>query len=156
VVAGPDEWLASDARLAGHAAALADAGVLGDPGLIRHVEPTVQWGRWAAGELLDRPDPPTAVVGFNDKAAVGALQAAGERGLRVPDDVSVAGFDDIDLSRATRPALTTVRQPLQEMGRMGVTLLIRLLERHRLEALHVELATELVIRESTGPVRVSA
>jgi LacI family transcriptional regulator len=156
VVAGPSEWLASDARLAGHAAALADAGVLGDPALIRHVEPTVGWGRSAAGELLELADRPTGLVGFNDKTAVGALQAAAERGLRVPEDVSVAGFDDIDLSRATRPALTTVRQPLQEMGRMAVTLLIRLLERHELEALHIELATELVVRDSTGPVRVSA
>ena len=154
VIAGPREWLASDARLAGHAAALADAGVLGEPGLVRHGEATVQWGHWVAGELLDLPDPPTAVVGFNDKAAVGALQAAAERGLRVPQDVSIAGFDDIDLSRATRPMLTTVRQPLLELGRMAVTLLVRVLERHELEALHVELATELVIRESTGTVRV--
>jgi LacI family transcriptional regulator len=154
VIAGPREWLASDARLAGHAAALADAGVLGEPGLIRHVEPTVAFGHRAAGELLDLADRPTALVGFNDKAAVGALQAAAERGLRVPQDVSIGGFDDIDLSRATRPMLTTVRQPLQELGRMAVTQMVRLLERHELEALHVELATELVIRDSTGPVRV--
>ncbi|WP_067499781.1 LacI family DNA-binding transcriptional regulator [Actinoplanes sp. TFC3] len=153
VVAGPDEWLASDARLAGHTTALAAAGVLPDPALVRHVEPTVAWGHRAAGEMLDLPDPPTAIVGFNDKAAVGALQAAAERGLRVPDDLSVAGFDDIDLSRATRPMLTTVRQPLAELGRMAVSLLVRVLERHELEALHVELATELVVRESTGRVR---
>jgi LacI family transcriptional regulator len=154
VVAGPREWLASDARLAGHAAALADAGVLPSAELVRHVEPTVAWGRRAAGDLLDLPAAPTALVGFNDKAAVGALQAAAERGLDVPGDVSVAGFDDIDLSRATRPPLTTVRQPLRELGRMAVTLLMRLLDRHELEALHVELATALVVRDSTGPVRV--
>lgn len=151
VIAGPREWLAGDARLAGHAAAMADAGVLPEPALVRHVEPTVSQGRWAAGELLDRPDRPTALIGFNDKAAVGALQAAAERGLRVPADLSVAGYDDIDLSRATRPMLTTVRQPLTEMGRMAVGLLIRLLDRHALQALHVELATELVVRDSTGP-----
>jgi LacI family transcriptional regulator len=63
----------------------------------------------------------------------------------------VTGFDDIDLAEATTPPLTTVRQPLEEMGRMAVGLIIRLLERHRLEALHVELATELVVRGSTGP-----
>ncbi|GAA0798645.1 LacI family DNA-binding transcriptional regulator [Spirilliplanes yamanashiensis] len=151
VIAGPSEWLASDARLAGHAAALADAGVLGDPALVRYVRPTVEEGHGAAADLLDGPDRPTALVGFNDKVAVGALRAAAERGLRVPGDLSVAGFDDIDLSRATRPALTTVRQPLQEMGRMAVTLLERQLGRHSLEALHVELATELVVRDSTGP-----
>ncbi|MFD0592853.1 substrate-binding domain-containing protein [Catellatospora coxensis] len=102
------------------------------------------------GELLDLPDRPTALVAFNDKMAVGALAAAHERGLRVPQDLSIAGFDDIDVSRATTPMLTTVRQPLQEMGRMAVTMLMRLLDRHTLEAVHVSLGTELVIRDSTA------
>jgi LacI family transcriptional regulator len=152
VIAGPREWLAADARLSGHSAALAGAGVLPDPSLVRHVEPTVAHGYRAAGELLDLDPRPTALVAFNDKAAIGALQAAADRGLSVPDEVSIAGFDDIDLSRATTPQLTTVRQPLQEMGRMAVSLLIRLLDRHQLEALHVELATELIVRGTTGPV----
>jgi LacI family transcriptional regulator len=156
VIAGPHNWLASDARLAGHAAALAHAGVLPDPGLIRAGEPTAQFGYRAAGELLDQPRRPTALIGFNDKTAVGALAAATQRGLRVPEDLSIAGFDDIDLAQATRPMLTTVRQPLQEMGRIAVSLLIRLLQRHQLDALHVELATELVVRGSTGPVARSA
>lgn len=118
-------------------------------------EPTTAFGYRAAGELLDLPRRPTALVGFNDKAAVGALAAAAERGMRVPADLSVTGFDDIDLAQATTPRLTTVRQPLEEMGRMAVSLLARLLERHQLEALHVELTPELVIRESTGPVPAS-
>jgi LacI family transcriptional regulator len=151
VIGGPREWLASDARLSGHTAALADVGILPDPELIRPVEPTTEQGRRAAGQLLDLPQRPTALVAFNDKAAVGALQAAAERGLNVPTDLSVAGFDDIDLSQATFPTLTTVRQPLQEMGRMAVSLLVRQLDRHELEALHIELATELVIRDSTAP-----
>jgi LacI family transcriptional regulator len=151
VIAGPHNWLASDARLAGHASALADVGVLPDPDLIRPGEPTAQFGYRAAGRLLDLAQRPTALIGFNDKAAVGALAAASQRGLRVPEDLSVAGFDDIDLAQASRPMLTTVRQPLQEMGRIAVSLLIRLLERHRLDALHIELATELVVRDSTGP-----
>jgi LacI family transcriptional regulator len=151
VIAGPHNWLASDARLAGHASALANVGVLPDPGLVRSVEPTAQFGYHAAGQLLDLSQPPTALIGFNDKVAVGALAAAAQRGLRVPEDLSVAGFDDIDLAQATRPQLTTVRQPLQEMGRLAVSLLIRLMERQRLDALHIELATELVVRDSTGP-----
>ncbi len=151
VIAGPTNWLASNARLAGHASALADVGVLPDPALVRTGEPTAQYGYQAAGELLDLPQRPTALIGFNDKAAVGAIAAASERGLRIPEDLSVAGFDDIDLAQATRPMLTTVRQPLQEMGRIAVSLLIRLLERQRLDALHIELATELVVRGSTGP-----
>ncbi len=151
LIAGPDNWLASDARRAGHNSALADAGVLPDPALALPGEPTVQFGRLAARELLGRTQRPTALVCFNDKAASGALAAAAELGLRVPDDLSIAGFDDIDLAEATSPRLTTVRQPLQEMGRIAVGLLIRLLERHRLDALHVELATELIVRGSTGP-----
>jgi LacI family transcriptional regulator len=153
VIGGPSEWLASDARLGGHAAALADAGILPDPALVRPIQPTTDHGYRAAAQLLDLPDRPTALVAFNDKAAVGALQAAADRRLVVPDDLSIAGFDDIDVSRATTPRLTTVRQPLQEMGRMAVSLLIRLLNRHEVEALHVELATELVVRDSTGPAR---
>ena len=151
VLAGPHNWLASEARLAGHRSALADAGVLPDPALVRSGEPTTQFGYHAAGELLDLPQRPTALVGFNDKVAIGALAAAAQRGLRVPEDLSVTGFDDIDLAQASRPQLTTVRQPLQEMGRIAVSLLIRLMERQRLDALHVELATELVVRDSSGP-----
>ncbi|WP_155335111.1 LacI family DNA-binding transcriptional regulator [Acrocarpospora corrugata] len=152
VIGGPRDWLASDARLAGYAASLADAGVLPASGLLRSVvEPNTENGYRAACDLLDLPERPTALVGFNDKMAVGALWAAAERGLSVPGDLSVAGFDDIDVSRASRPMLTTVRQPLQEMGRMAVTLLMRLLDRHTLEALHVSLGTELIIRGSTGP-----
>ncbi|MDI1465158.1 LacI family DNA-binding transcriptional regulator [Catellatospora sp. KI3] len=154
VLAGPDNWLAGQARLAGHTSALADVGFLTDPALVRSDEPTIEFGHRAAGELLDLPDPPTALVGFNDKAAVGALAAAAERGLRVPQDLSVTGFDDIDLAQATAPTLTTIRQPLREMGRMAVSLLVRLLDRHQLDALHLELSTELVVRGSTGPVPV--
>lgn len=163
VIAGPHNWLAGEARLAGHTSALADAGVLPDPKLARAGEPTTKFGYDAAAQLLDAGgngkgegigigERPTALVCFNDKAAVGVLAAAVERGIRVPHDLSIGGFDDIDLAQATSPMLTTVRQPLEEMGRMAVSLLIRLLERHRVDALHVELATELIIRGSTGPV----
>ncbi|XVS62953.1 LacI family DNA-binding transcriptional regulator [Actinosynnema sp. CA-299493] len=152
IIGGPRDWLAGDGRLAGYAAALSDVGVLPSAELLRHVdEPTEENGHLVARDLLALADRPTALVAFNDKMAVGALRAARELGLDVPRDVSVAGFDDLDLSRATWPELTTVRQPLQEMGRMAVTLLMRLLDRHELEALHVELATELVVRASTGP-----
>ena len=152
VIAGPHNWLAGQDRLAGHASALAEAGVLHPPELTRAGEPTVEFGYRAAGELLDLSARPTALACFNDKTAVGALAAAAGRGLRVPADLSVTGFDDIDLAQATSPMLTTVRQPLAEMGRMAVSLLIRLLDGHQVDALHVELATDLIVRASTGPV----
>lgn len=151
-IGGPRDWLVSRRRLVGHASALAEVGVLCDPALTRHVpEPVAELGYAAAGELLDAPDRPTALVAFNDKIAVGALRAARERGLRVPEDVSVTGFDDSELSWSTTPTLTTVRQPLQEMGRMAVSLLMRVVARHAVETLHVELATQLIVRESTAP-----
>jgi NAD(P)-dependent dehydrogenase (short-subunit alcohol dehydrogenase family) len=88
---------------------------------------------------------------FQRQCRGGVMEAAAARGLRVPDDLSVAGFDDIDVSRATTPRLTTVRQPLQEMGRTAVTMLMRQLDGHAHEALSMELETCLVVRESTGP-----
>ena len=156
VISGPPYWLARDDRVAGHLAALSEAGVLGSPDLMRHGEPKDETGVLAGGELLDLAQRPTAIVCFNDKVAVGVLQAAAARGLRVPEDLSVTGFDDIDVSRATTPPLTTVRQPLREMGRVAVTMLLRLLDGHPHEALSIELETQLVVRESTGPVPPAA
>jgi len=149
VIAGPEEWLATDARMVGHRAALSAAGTLLPPNRIRYVHPTIEDGRQAAGELLDQHPRPTAIVCFNDKVAVGTYHAARERNLSVPGDLSVTGFDDIDLSAALDPPLTTVRQPLQEMGRIAVTQLMRVLDGHHPEALHLELATQLVVRGST-------
>ncbi|MFC1408880.1 LacI family DNA-binding transcriptional regulator [Streptacidiphilus sp. N1-12] len=149
VVSAAPALAASDARMTGHATALAQVGALVDPALVRAGEPVAATGYALGGELLDLPQRPTAVVCFNDKVAVGVLQAAAERGLRVPRDLSVVGFDDSDVSRATTPRLTTVRQPLLEMGSLAASALVRILEGHRAEALHIELATQLIVRDST-------
>jgi LacI family transcriptional regulator len=151
VVTGPPDWRTRDDRVGGHLAAMAEAGVLGDQQLILHGEPATETGVQAGGKLLDTRPRPTAVVCFNDKVAVGVMEAAAARGLRVPEDLSVTGFDDIDVSRATTPRLTTVRQPLQEMGRTAVTMLMRQLDGHPHEALSMELETRLIVRGSTGP-----
>jgi len=151
VITGPPYWHTRDDRIGGHLAALAEAGMLGDTELMRYGEPAAKTGVWAGAELLDLRPRPSAVVCFNDKVAVGVMEAAVARGLRVPQDLSIAGFDDIDVSRATTPRLTTVRQPLQEMGRTAVTMLMRQLDGHAHEALSMELQTRLVVRESTGP-----
>nr|WSX72516.1 LacI family DNA-binding transcriptional regulator [Streptomyces sp. NBC_00899]WSX81415.1 LacI family DNA-binding transcriptional regulator [Streptomyces sp. NBC_00899] len=153
-VGGPREWQVTRNRLAGHASALSEVGILVDPALVRHVEePTAEMGYRAALSLLEGVPAPTAIVAFNDKTAAGALRAARERNLRVPQDVSVTGFDDSELGQCTLPMLTTARQPLEEMGRMAVSLLMRLLAGHAIDTLHVELATPLVLRDSTAPVR---
>jgi len=81
------------------------------------------------------------------------LHAAQKRGLSVPGDLSIIGFDDTDLTTIVTPQLTSVRQPLAELGRTGVSLLIRILEGQRVDALRMELATKLIVRESTAPPR---
>jgi LacI family transcriptional regulator len=153
-ITGPTDWLATDGRLTGYRAALAATGRLAPEELVvEGGEPSIASGRQAARQLLSLPHPPTAIVAFNDKIAIGALQAAAERRLRVPRDLSVVGFDALELSTVVGPTLTTVRQPLDEMARMGVELLIRLIEGREIDTLHVELATELVLGGSTGPAR---
>ena len=152
VIGGPRGWVATEERMRGYHGALAGAGVLPDPALVRYSDFRIEGGREAAASLLGLPDPPTAIFAFNDSMAVGALQAASARGLRVPADVSVVGFDDTIEAAITVPALTTVRQPLAELGRTAVSLLLRQMENRRLEPLRIELATRLVIRDSTaGP-----
>ena len=152
-ITGPHGWVASVDRLDGYQAALAGAGVLPAPELIAKGNFTGESGYAAATTLLDLAERPTAIFAFNDEMAVGAMRAAEERGLRLPEDLSIVGFDDLEKAEIVTPALTTVRQPLAEMGRMAVSLLARLLDRQRLEALRVELGTKLVVRESTARLR---
>jgi LacI family transcriptional regulator len=152
-ITGPRGWVATEDRRRGYHAALAAQGILPEPALEVEADFEIGPGRDAAGHLLDLHDPPTAIFAFNDNLAIGALQAARDRGLRVPGDLSVVGFDDVEPATIVTPMLTTVRQPLAEMGRTAVSLLMRLLERQRFETLRVELATRLVVRESTGPPR---
>lgn len=152
-ITGPAGWVATEERRRGYRAALAAAGILPDPALEIEATPEIDSGREAGEYLLGLPDPPTAIFAFNDNTAIGAVEAARERGLSVPGDLSVVGFDDVEHATIVTPKLTTVRQPLAEMGRTAVSLLSRLLERQRFETLHIELATRLVVRESTAPPR---
>ncbi len=148
---GPQRWPAPAERLRGYHASLAAAGVMPSPELEIESNFETPSGRAAMERLLALDDPPTAVFAFNDMVAIGVTQVARAHGLRVPGDLSIVGFDDTLESEIVTPSLTTVRQPLAEMGRMAVALLIRLLAHQRIEALHIELQTQLVVRESTGP-----
>ena len=149
IIGGPEHLWSSRARLAGYRAALEAAGLPTAGELIRRDDFCTEGGRRQARELLAMAQPPTAIVAGNDPQAFGVLQALGERGLRAPGDLSVVGFDDVPVASWATPALTTVRQPLAAMaatafhmlhGRPGAG-----------EPHHIELATTLVIRESTGP-----
>ncbi len=152
IVTGPTGWAATEERRQGYLAALARAGIALDPDLVVVGDWHIPSGRAAAERLLELRDPPTAIFAFSDEMAIGALQVARECGLRVPGDLSVVGFDGVERAELLVPQLTTVRQPLAEMGRTAVTLLLRLLERRRMDALRVELATRLIVRESSGRV----
>jgi LacI family transcriptional regulator len=108
-------------------------------------------GLAAARALLELPERPTAIFAFNDNMAIGTMQAARQLGLEVPRDLSVVGFDALDGSKIVTPTLTTIRQPLEEMGRLAVRLLLSVMEGQRSEAMRVELATALVLGESAAP-----
>ena len=149
-ITGPRGRMATEERLRGYNAAMAGAGVLPDPGLVAESDWTVEGGFAAGARLLAPADPPTAIFAFNDQMAIGAMRAARSRGRRIPEELSIVGFDDITEAQFVTPGLTTVRQPLAEMGRMAVSLLVRLLDDLADTALHVELATRLVVRDSTS------
>ncbi|GAA2449440.1 LacI family DNA-binding transcriptional regulator [Actinomadura vinacea] len=151
IISGPSGMLCSRARLDGYRGALESAGLPADPALVRYGDFHHESGYVQAGLLLELPDPPTAVFAGSDQQAYGACEAARERGLRIPQDLSIVGFDDLSVSRWFSPPLTTVRQPLAEMGSLAARTLFRLARGETLETRRVELATELVLRESTAP-----
>ncbi|MFF1718479.1 LacI family DNA-binding transcriptional regulator [Streptomyces sviceus] len=152
VVAGHQRRMCSSARVAGYRSALAAAGIRQRPEYVRHAGDESA-ARLRTLELLDLPEPPTAVFVCSDHMALGVYEALAERGLRVPDDISVVGFDDLPEARWTTPALTTVRQPLSEMAATALRLLVRMMEGDRPESTRTELSTRLVERASTAPPR---
>jgi LacI family transcriptional regulator len=112
-------------------------------------------GYATAQELLAAGKRFTALFAFNDISAIGAVRAFRDAGLRVPEDVSVVGFDDIQAAAYLTPRLTTVRQPLRQMGEMAAKqLLMRISNGHAKAPQLISMAPELVVRESTGPARV--
>jgi alanine racemase len=128
---------AHDLRLPSGAVVVGPATIEGGIGVFRHA--------WEAGQR------PTAVLVMSDAMAIGVLRAARELGLRVPDDLSVVGFDDIDIAQHTNPPLTTVHQPIRRKGESAVRLLLSVVERRDPHPEQLRLETRLVIRGSTGP-----
>jgi Transcriptional regulators len=151
MIGGPADMLCSRARIDGYKAALETAGIPIDPQLIRHGDFLVHSGHDQGHALLDLDDPPTAIFAGSDLQAFGVFEAARQRGLRVPDDLSVVGFDDLPLARSAWPPLTTVRQPLQEMAALATRMVLTIGRGGTPEPSRVELATDLMVRESTAP-----
>jgi DNA-binding LacI/PurR family transcriptional regulator len=149
-IAGPDSLWSSRARLDGYRAAMLAAGLAVDERLILRDNFSVSGGRRQAVQLLDLADPPTGIVAGNDAQAFGVLQALTARRLRAPDDVSVIGFDDVPVASWAAPALTTIRQPLAAMAATAFRMLRASGDDAAAQAHHIELATTLVVRDSTG------
>ncbi|WP_412750437.1 LacI family DNA-binding transcriptional regulator [Krasilnikovia sp. M28-CT-15] len=149
LVAGPRHLLCSRARLDGYRAAVEAAGGDLEDALVRPGDFRYESGFAGGVALLDLPKPPTAIFASSDTMALGVYEAARRRGLRVPDDLSVVGFDDLPESRWASPPMTTVRQPLPEMGALAARTALRLAQGQPIDTPRVELATELVVRDST-------
>jgi LacI family transcriptional regulator len=139
------------ARIDGYRAALERAGIEFDRRLVRYGDFRHEGGFAASRELLALEDRPTAIFAGSDQQAMGAYEAARQADLQVPRDVSVVGFDDLPLCQWLSPPLTTVRQPLEEMGRLAARALFQQLDGEPLVSPRIELATELRVRLSTAP-----
>jgi LacI family transcriptional regulator len=150
-IGGPETYLCSRARIDGYRSALERAGLKYDPQLVKHGDFEFEGGFLRAGALLELPTRPTAIFAGSDQQALGVYEAARQRGLQIPQDLSVVGFDDLPMAQWSSPALTTVRQPLAEMGRVAAEMLGTLIEGLPLSSRRMELATELVVRGSTAP-----
>lgn len=148
----PFTYSSSQDRLDGYRQALAGMGIAYDERLVCAGEFTAQSGRAPMQHLLDLAEPPTAVFIGSDVVALGAMEVIFERGLAIPEDISIVSFDDTFISRYLRPALTTVHLPAYSLGRNAGEMLLNILNRVSLPTLHVLLPTELVIRNSTAPL----
>jgi len=150
VIGGPTDVLCSRARVDGYRAAMGAAGLPVPDGYVRYGDFMSATGYHETLALLDLPEPPTAIFVCADQMALGAYEALYERGLRVPDDMSIVGFDDLDEARWAIPPLTTVRQPLTEMAGMATRMLLTLIAGEELETTRVEVSTPMITRASTA------
>jgi LacI family transcriptional regulator len=149
MLTGRTDLQSAQLRERGYRAALSDAGVMADETLIRLGAYDAAMSAKSARDLLSLPEPPTAIFAANDISAIAVVEVAGEMGLRVPEDLSVVGFDNIPESALNSPPLTTVNQPIRTMGQRAIELLVQLIRGEQTDTTHLTLATELVVRGST-------
>lgn len=150
-IAGRPDLRSAVARASGYRAGLAAAGIPFDPALVGVGRYEQDVARETAHAMLGLPDRPTAVFAANDLSALSIIEVAGERGLRVPDDLSVVGFDDVPEAARAQPGLTTVRQPMKRLGAEAVRIVLALMAGETLPETHVQLPTRLVVRATTAP-----
>jgi LacI family transcriptional regulator len=147
-VTGFIEVVSAQDRLAGYQNAIRDNGLYVDPELIFKGDFLEDSGYEAAKKFLSLEKPPTAIFASSDVSAFGAIRAIDEAGYRIPEDISVIGFDDVPEASYFRPRLTTVRQPLREMGELATRMLVERIGNKTLPVEQVELPTQLIIRDS--------
>ena len=152
-IAGTEATSSARERQEAYSAALAEVGISLDCALIAPGNFDQPGGFKAAQTLLDLAQPPTAIFAANDVSALGAIEAARSRHLRIPEDLSIVGFDDIPRALYSYPPLTTVRQPLTEIGRLATRLLLKHIKNPDQPTERIVLETEFVIRESCKPPR---
>ena len=152
-VSGLEHMLCSWARLDGFRSAMAAARLPVREDWVRMGDFLPSGGRAAAEDLFTGDDRPTAIFAGNDVQALGVIEVLEARGLRVPEDVSVVGYDDTDVALWSRPKLTTIHQPIRRMAGEAARIVLRLAAGEHVEQQRLELATHLVVRESTGPAR---
>ena len=140
-------------RIRGCRQALTEAGIPFREERVVICEATVEEGSRNGGYFLDSANPPTAIFATNDMLAIGVLEAARARNVRIPEDLSVAGFDNTILAAFVDPPLTSVAQPIQEMGRQAVDFLVQRIENGKKMKQRLVLLPEIVVRKSTGPVK---
>ncbi len=153
IITGPLHLTTSRARLAGYREALERSGIPVDPALICEGNYFLGDGYQQTCTLLKLPEPPTAIFAGNDAQATGVYQALYQQDIKIPEAVSVIGFDDVMYTAQMSPPLTTIHQPLVEMGKMATNMLLRLISGFPLDSNHVELSTSLVIRQSCAAPR---
>lgn len=149
-ITGPDDMMCSHARIDGFRSAMNSAGLAIEPDWIRFGDFHTAGGHEHGLALLTGDERPTAIFAGSDLQALGVLEAVRELGMRVPEDLSLVGYDDIPLAKWVSPRLTTIRQPLRRMAEEATRLVIRMSEAPLESVPRMDLATSLVVRESTA------
>lgn len=144
-----EDSISSRERIRGYRQALTEEGIEWDESLVLFSDQTIEGAEIQGGKLLDRIVRPTAIFGYNDLTAIGAMMAAKKRGLRIPEDLSVVGYDNTSLCNIVEPPLTSIDMPVEELGRKVINLLVGKIEGTEKTKQRIRLLPTLVIRQST-------
>lgn len=149
-IAGPEDYFSSDQRLTGYQTTLKQAGIAIEPDWIVRGEWRVSDGYQCAQQLLSLKNRPTAIAAANDQLAYGALLAAQDKGLSIPDDLAIVGYDNDEISRVSNPTITTITLPLFKMGQTAAENLLQQVNNEKKESNEQLIKGELIIRQSCG------